>query len=89
MHKFVYIRIGYYFLLYDLLPCCMLRLPGMALLLGFTSAVCRNDSVIWIIGAVCSTKIDNLTNTLYRNTKEVCNLIKNCHQNLKTYLLEN
>jgi len=37
---------------------CKLRLPRMALL-GSTSTVCRNDTVILKIRAVCSTKMDS------------------------------
>jgi hypothetical protein len=68
---------------------CKLRLPRMVFIFGFTSAVCTNDTVILKFRAVCSTKTDNLTNTSCRNPKEVCNLINNCLQNLKTYLLGN
>jgi hypothetical protein len=68
---------------------CKLRLPRMALILGSTSAVCQNDTVMLKFRAVSHTKTDNLTNTSYRNPKEDCNLINNCHQNLKTYLLGN
>jgi hypothetical protein len=68
---------------------CKLRLPRMVLIFGFTSAACRNDTVMLKVRAVCFTKTDNLTNTSCRTPKEVCNLINNCHQNLKTYLLGN
>ena len=62
---------------------CKLRLPRTALL-GFTSTVCRNDTLILKIRAVCSTKTDCLTNTPRRNRKEVCNLINSRCGNQKT-----
>jgi hypothetical protein len=62
---------------------CKLRLPRMALF-GCASTVCMNDTVILKIRAVYSTKMDSLTDTPCRNWKEVCNLINNHHQNLKT-----